>query len=195
MNRVPVLSLWLAASSAILYIALGPASEYLVYQREAVQAGDLGRLVTAHFSHSDGEHLAWNLIALIILGGLLERREGVRQLILYMLAGIISVNLYIVGPSQLMEYCGLSGILNTLLAGVLASYYRVPVLRKLVSVTAAAAVLKIIIEVSGNHALLTQTAWPSVPHAHLWGFAGGLILAAYLRRYGRSKPDGVNTPA
>ena len=195
MNRIPVLSLWLAASSAILYIALGPASEFLVYQREAVQAGELGRLATAHFSHSDGAHLAWNLIALLILGSLLELREGALRMMLFLLAGVFSVNLYIAGASQLTAYCGLSGVLNALLAGVLASYYREPALRKLVSLTAAAAVLKIFIEISGGHALLTQTAWPSVPHAHLWGFAGGLLLAACLHRYGKGKPARIGTPA
>ena len=195
MIRIPVLSLWLAASSAILYIALGPASEFLVYQREAVLAGDLGRLVSAHFAHADGNHLAWNLVALIILGGLLEHREGVGRFLLYLLAGIVSVNLFIAGQSQLAAYCGLSGVLNTLLAGVLASYYRVPALRNLVRATAAAAALKIAVEVTGDQALLIQTAWPSVPLAHLWGFSGGLLVAIVLHQYSRRRPDRTGIPA
>lgn len=176
LNRIPVLALMLAAATVALLIVFGPASDPLVYQRGGIQSGEIARLVTAHFIHSDNMHLTWNVIALLILGGLLEFREGPGSLMIYLLAGIFSVDIFLVGPSGLAAYCGLSGVLNTLLAGVLGSLYREPCLRTISLWVGAAATLKIIVEVVSNQALLTHTAWPAVPLSHLYGYAGGILL-------------------
>jgi hypothetical protein len=50
----------------------------------------------------------------------------------------------------------------------------------------ALAGLKIVLEIEAGQALLTKTAWSSVPTAHAAGFACGLMLAsATLRKWKR----------
>ncbi len=74
------------------------------------------------------------------------------------------------------RYCGLSGLLNSLLATgiyVLWRERRDPV----VLLVAAGAVAKITFEGLSGQAVFTYVAWPSVPIVHGVGFATGLIMA------------------
>jgi hypothetical protein len=43
------------------------------------------------------------------------------------------------------------------------------------------AAAKILVEINAGQALLTQTAWPSVPTVHAAGFLCGLVLAWVIR--------------
>ena len=46
----------------------------------------------------------------------------------------------------------------------------------LILLTGVGAVVKIFVEINAGQALLTQTAWPSVPTVHAAGFLCGLVL-------------------
>jgi predicted MFS family arabinose efflux permease len=85
-------------------------------------------------------------------------------------------------------YCGLSGILNSLLfVGLLQMWHdhRHP----LVALTAALALLKIAVEAASGQPLLTHTAWPSVPVVHAAGVLCGVVIAAVFRiSQGRQTP-------
>ena len=163
-----------AALAALLHLLLGPAHGGLVLSAQGVAAGELWRLATGHLVHTDAEHLLWNLGGLLTLGLLFERSLG-RRFFPLLLCGAGTIGAWLLWGSTLSAYCGLSGVLNTLLAAGLAAELRatgsvVPV------AVGVLAVGKIAVEASAGAALFTNTAWPPVPEAHAVGFLSGLVL-------------------
>jgi len=173
---LPWRSLLLAAAALAVYLILGPAPEAWVFDRVAIAGGDWWRLITGHWVHSDLTHACWDIAALLALGALFEEKLQWR-LPLALLAGTAGVDLWLWwAEPTLSYYCGLSGILNSLLVVGLAYLWR-DLRHPLILLTAVAAALKIIVEIHVGQALLTQTAWPSVPAVHAAGFLSGLLLA------------------
>lgn len=76
---------------------------------------------------------------------------------------------------ELERYCGMSGVLNTLLLFAFAALWRVATAPVLVAV-GTLSFAKILVEISAGQALLTNAAWESVPQAHLAGWLIGLVL-------------------
>ncbi len=173
-HRFPVITLITIMICTSAYLILGPASEHLLFDRQLVMDGELFRLLTAHFIHSDINHLLWNMAAMLLLGGLLEQK-GSGHVLTFIPIGIISVDLYVIYASDLVVFCGLSGVLNTLLIGALYVCATEFGLRWMAVTTALAAFAKIMFELSSQQALFTQTAWPSIPMTHLFGFVGGVF--------------------
>jgi rhomboid family GlyGly-CTERM serine protease len=159
---------------ALMAAALfGPAPSAWVFDAGLVGQGEWWRLVTGHWVHSDLEHAGWNIAALAVLGALFERRLGNGMLVALAL-GTLGVDAWLLtSPSAPDAYCGLSGILNSLLAAGLVALGRErphPVFL----LTGVAAAGKILVEMAVGGALLTDTTWPSVPQAHAMGFVCGL---------------------
>ncbi len=190
--RLPHFTLIMAFTSIGLFFVFGPASELLVYDREAIIHGEYWRLLSGHLVHSDGEHALWNILALLLIGTLLEQ-QGLHRIIKATGTGLITVNIWLIwGIPELTYYCGLSGILHTLLAVLLIELWR-----DLISVnrpecrfpvdknrkhTAIAIMLtgigilsKILVEIQLGQALFTDTAWPSLPNVHLAGVIGSVL--------------------
>ncbi len=170
----PWLTISLCVGSLLLFLVLGAASEALVYNRQALAQGEIWRLLTGHFVHCDFAHLGWNLAALLILGGLLEQRLGTRLL------GVVAISCLGVSSwlwfvkADLLLYCGLSGMLNGLLAVLLATLWqesRHPAL----PLVAVGVLLKIFIEAASQQAIFTHLSWAGVPGAHGAGLAAGVI--------------------
>jgi len=159
----------------------GPAAESLIFDRAAVADGQIWRLITAHFIHSDTNHLLWNLLGLFILGGLFERRLN-KLFPTAILLGVISVGIYLLYASGLDFYCGMSGILNTLLAAGLLQLILQNEHRLLAVLTLLAAIAKITVELTIGNALFTSTVWQAVPLAHMFGFVGGLCIYIFLKK-------------
>jgi len=173
---LPWRSFLLGAVALAAYLVLGPAPEAWVYDRAAIAGGEWWRLFTGHWVHSDLAHAGWDISALLLLGGLFEARLKWR-LPLALLAASMGVDAWLWwGDPWLNYYCGLSGILNGLLVLGLVFLWR-DMRHPLVLFTAAGAALKIIVELHTGQALLTQTAWPSVPAVHAVGYVCGLLLA------------------
>jgi rhomboid family GlyGly-CTERM serine protease len=164
----------LATLALTSYLFLGNAPEAWVFDRTAVAQGEWWRLITGHWMHSDSNHGFWNISALIFLGAILEKRlQG--KLVLILVIGTLGVDLWLWwSDPALGYYCGLSGILNTLLAvGLVQLWYELR--QPLVLVIGLVAIAKIVLEINAGQALLTQTAWPSVPETHAAGFLSGLV--------------------
>jgi rhomboid family GlyGly-CTERM serine protease len=165
----------LAILLAVLHV--GGVFEPLLLTRDGIAGGELWRLVTGHLVHSDGEHLAWNLATLLVLGcahEVLSRTSPARFCLALAAAGA-AVGTAVLLVTPLAAYCGLSGVLNTLFVLVLADVWRVTGSR-LVMLAGAADLAKIVVEAAAGRALFTATAWPPVPEAHLVGFAVGLAM-------------------
>lgn len=176
---LPWRAMVLTAIATTAYLALGSAPEGWVYDRTAIAAGEWWRLLTGHWVHSDPQHALWDIAALLIFGLLFEARLGWR-LPLALLLATAGVDAWLWwGQPDLQRYCGLSGILNGLLAAGLYQMWR-DLRHPVVLLAAAAAVLKILIEMQAGEALFTQTAWASIPMAHAAGFLTGMVWALVL---------------
>jgi len=158
-TTLPWRSFLLGTAAIAVYLILGAAPEAWVFDRAAIAHGEWWRLITGHWVHSDLTHAAWDIAALLLLGALFEARLRWR-LPLALVAASVGIDVWLWwGDPTLHYYCGLSGILNSLLiVGLLALWrdFRHP----LILFTAVA-----------------QTAWPSVPAVHAVGFLCGLVVA------------------
>jgi len=171
----PWRSLLLGTLAAGAWLVFGPAPEAWVYQRDAIAGGEWWRLLTGHWVHSDGSHACWDVGALLLLGVLFETRLGWR-LPLALLIGTVGVDAWLWwGAPDLLYYCGLSGILNTVLVLGLVELWR-ELRHPLLLVVLASAALKIGLELRLDGALLTRTAWPSVPAVHAVGYTTGWLF-------------------
>lgn len=174
-SRLPWLSLGLAGLMAALFAAFGPAPGAWVYDRVAIDQGEWWRLLSGHWMHSDSGHLTWNLGALLALGWIVEARNRV-ALLAGLLAGTLGVDLMLwLALPELSQYCGMSGVLNTVLLFALATLWRQATAPVLLA-TGALSLAKIVVEIWSGQALLASTAWTSIPQAHLAGWLIGLLL-------------------
>jgi rhomboid family GlyGly-CTERM serine protease len=174
-STLPWRCILLGAGAVAANLILGAAPEVWVFDRVAIAQGEWWRLATGHWVHSDLAHAGWDIAALLLLGALFEARLQWR-LPLALLIGTIGVDAWLWwGDPTLHYYCGLSGILNSLLIVGLLQLWR-DLRHPLVLFTGVGAVVKIIVEINAGQALLTQTAWPSVPTVHAAGFLCGLVL-------------------
>jgi rhomboid family GlyGly-CTERM serine protease len=180
--RVPWITAGLVALSIALYAIAGPAPERFVFDRHSIAAGELWRLVTGHWVHCDGGHALWNIAALALLGVLFERSLGWR-VVAVLAVGTITIDAWLWwAMPQLARYCGLSGILNALLAAGLVQAWR-ETRDPLLALVGAGAVIKIAVEAAAGAAVFTHTAWPSVPAVHAIGLvAGTLLIGVWIRQ-------------
>jgi rhomboid family GlyGly-CTERM serine protease len=172
---LPWRTLLLTGLALGLFLGFGAAPEAWVFDRAAIAQGEWWRLISGHWVHSDLEHAVWDIGALLVLGLLFEYRlKG--ELFGVLALGTLGIDLWLwyVAPS-ISYYCGLSGILNGLLALGLLRLWR-ETRHPLVWLTGLGAVVKIIWETALGGALLTTTAWPSLPEVHGVGFVCGLLF-------------------
>jgi rhomboid family GlyGly-CTERM serine protease len=171
---LPWRSILLSAGAVLAYLVLGPAPGAWVFDRAAIAQGEWWRLITGHWVHSDLAHAGWDITALLVLGVVFEVRLQWR-LPLALLIGTVGVDAWLWwGVPALRYYCGLSGILNSLLIVGLLQLWG-DLRHPLILLTAAGTVAKILVEINTGQAVLTQTAWPSVPTVHAAGFLCGLV--------------------
>jgi len=80
------------------------------YERKAVAAGEVWRLLTGHLTHWNIDHALWDILLFIVLGSVVERR-GRRRLLAIIITSalIISLGTYY-AESRIAIYRGLSGV-------------------------------------------------------------------------------------
>lgn len=173
-HTVPWVTVGLSLFTVLLYLFYDAAPEALIYDRFSIAQGEFWRLFSGHFVHCDTTHLGWNLAAFFILGGLLERRLGTGFLKVVGVSCLgVSGWLWFV-KSNLILYCGLSGMLNGLLAVLLFVLWR-ELKHPLLLIIGIMALLKITLETASGQAIFTDLSWASVPGAHGAGMAAGLL--------------------
>lgn len=157
---------------AVLLAQLSPAAhEALYFNIERLAGGEWHGLVSGHWIHADTQHLLWNVSALVLLGAIIEAYSR-RLLAISLLVGTLFVDLLLVSPlADVTRYCGLSGLLNTLLGVALYLFWRRTHSQTVVLV-GALSLLKIAIEIILSQSLFTNTSWPPFALAHLAGMAG-----------------------
>lgn len=161
----------LCVFSAAFMLLPEAIQEALYFDRSALVSGQVWSLISGHWIHADIQHLFWNIIGLIVLGSMLERRSP-WLLCSSLVTGMLFVDLLLLSPfSDLQRYCGLSGLLNTLLGVVIVCYWR-ETRSMAVALAALLCVGKVILEVYSGQALLTDISWPPYPLSHLIGLVG-----------------------
>ncbi len=170
----------LSLSIALLYFVFGTVPEALYFNAEQITRGELWRYMTGHLVHSDTQHLILNLAVFIILSALIEQHS---RLLLFtaLFTGIVFINLYLFSSNEVINYAGLSGVLNTLL--IMALYQQWQLHTKPLSLTGYFSTsiylissAKIMYKLYTRDSLFSHTLWPSLPQAHLVGFIAGTIL-------------------
>lgn len=169
------------ASSVAAALAGGRGQEVLRWDRDAIAAGELWRLVTGHLAHLGAAHLALNLAGLALVWILVGDRLKPLGWWLVVAFGIAVIDLgfWFLDPG-LAWYVGLSGLLHTLiLAGTTAGARTAP----LESLALGGLVLaKIVVEqlagpLPGSEA---TSGGPVVVNAHLYGAIAGLAAGGFV---------------
>ena len=187
-RSLPVLTLLLAAISVGVYLLPAGVTSALQFDRQALASGELWRLATAHLTHFDANHLAWDVGALLALGSICERASRSRTAITLGLASVtICVAVWVFQP-QFESYRGLSG-LDSALFGLFASSLiqqrrRAPVMLGVIALLGVLA--KSIFEMTtGTTAFALGIGYSPVPLAHLVGVASGIASAFITSRVNR----------
>ncbi len=173
-HRIPIRTLGLLLAVIGLYF-LGLDHSLLYFNASNIAQGEAWRIVTGHLMHSDTEHLFWNSLGLAVLGTMIERRSPALWWAA-LCAGIASVSILLMTPfAPLENYCGMSGMLNSLLLVAIWIEWRMT-RSWLVAAVACGSFAKVVIEISAGASLLTHISWPPYAWAHAAGLAGGLIV-------------------
>jgi rhomboid family GlyGly-CTERM serine protease len=106
----PWASLLLALPAVLLHLT-PPLTAWATFDRTAIAAGQLWRLLTGHWTHWSGEHLGWDLLVFAVVGAALELRGRRRAFVscTALSALLISGGVWVLQPGM-AEYRGLSGI-------------------------------------------------------------------------------------
>lgn len=160
------------------------AISLLQYDRDRVEAGELWRLLTSHWTHWSLEHLFWDTIVFIILLGWSLRLNPIRTGIMLGASSVaIPLGIYLF-QSELVYYRGLSGLDAALFAGVAIHLARTvmkkgsPLEQVLVPLLMAGLGFKIMFEAFTGQAIFVTHMAPDVvvvPLAHIIGAGIGFI--------------------
>lgn len=179
--------LWMSLALALICVALmllsADTQSWLYFDRNLITQGQIWRLISGHISHTDLEHLFWNVSALVVLSSIIEKSSR-WLLLLSLLLGIVTVDVLLLSPwAGINYYCGLSGALNSLLVVALWLIWK-QCRSRWVIVTAALCLGKIALEIGLNDTVISHISWPPYPLAHLAGAIGG-VLTLVLTNYSR----------
>jgi rhomboid family GlyGly-CTERM serine protease len=179
-RHIPVLTISLLIVLICLHWLVEDKTQ-LYFSAADIFQGEIWRLVSGHFMHADSQHLLWNCLGLAVLGTLLEYRS--RCVLMASLAiGIIIVSALLLTPwSQLNYYCGLSGVLNTLLLVALWLEWRLT-RSWLITLIACGSLAKVLVEVYQGTSIMTHISWPPYAWSHVAGLIGGVLVIWMLTR-------------
>jgi rhomboid family GlyGly-CTERM serine protease len=168
------------ALALLLGLAAGgePWRLALQYQRGAIAAGEWWRLATAHLVHLGARHVLLDGAGLVLLWILYARalRAGAWALALAGSALAIDAGLWWLSPG-VQWYVGLSGVLHGGWAAGAVGSWRED--RRLAATSLALLAIKLLAE-QLHRGGVAGSGLPVVVDAHLYGAAGGLVVALAL---------------
>ena len=149
------------------------ALQLLMWDREAINAGQWWRLLTAHLVHLDARHLLLNVFGLLLIVEMLCQTMAALDLISLLLTGGIGVSgLLWYLQASLQWYAGLSGVLYSLWAAGAALTWLSGRQR-----FAVCAWIALVAKLSlFNHSV---SSMPVVSIAHVYGAASGLMWVCF----------------
>ena len=184
-RRTPCASLFLAAAAGGIFLLPGLGGQ-LQYDRAAIAAGEIWRLVSGHWTHYSLDHFFWDILAFAATAVACERKSRARFLACVVIAALaISCAVWVLLPGMRI-YRGLSGIdsaLFTLLIADLWEDQRQTGQRRsqvLAASCLAAFLAKIAFELlTGRNVFVSglDAGTVGVPLAHLVGAGCGFVAA------------------
>jgi len=178
----------LPAGLVVLLVALHAAGPHLTealrYERQAVLAGEIWRLVTGHLVHADLPHLAWNLAGLLLVWFLFAGDYSAGQWLVILLASAVAIDLgFLFLERDLEWYVGFSGVLHGAMAAGLVAWLRAA-RDPLTVLVGTLFVAKLAWEHLYGALPFTAASMslPVIHAAHTYGAIGGALGALRLRR-------------
>ena len=162
---------------ALIALAQLPAIEpALFWQRDAIAHGEVWRLITGNFTHTNWPHMIMNTVALAIITFIFRAHLTALRLTTVLLSLSLFVGICLLG-SPMHNYAGLSGVLHGLFAW--GACRDIAAKDKLGYVMLAGIILKVLHEqIFGASALSANLIQARVAtEAHLAGLIGGVLLA------------------
>jgi rhomboid family GlyGly-CTERM serine protease len=152
----------------------------LRYDRTAIGAGQIWRLLTAHVVHLDLDHAALNSLGLVLMWALFARDYRPLQWLAIVLVSIVAIDIGLwLRDSTVAWYVGSSGALHGVMAaGTLAHLRRGDLDGWILAVFI---VVKLAYEQSAGALPFTDSHMGVIVNAHLYGTLGGVSIAACLR--------------
>lgn len=176
-----LLYLFLLATIAVLALLEPVSSTWLMFDRSAINSGQLWRLFSGHFVHLSPMHMFGNALGVILLGYIagkyLNNKLGVFLLAWCVL--VVGIGLY--GYADyLQRYVGLSGVLHGLLlvAPFVSKFYS----RRIACAFFVVIVSKVTWEQSSFYddmAMLNMIGGRVEANAHLLGVVAGIVFLIF----------------
>ncbi len=183
--RVPWLTLGFATLMVGLYL-LGPGPfELLLFDKTAIMQGEIWRFFTGHLVHCNLDHLFWDVLALSILGAVIETHSPKHLIPSFVLSCIAVGSWLMVTETKFATYCGLSGALNGLLVLAAVMMWKTTE-NNVFSFVLLGTIGKIIYELVFGHTIFTDLSLQAVPSSHAVGFVAGIIYLWVLSLKGRN---------
>jgi rhomboid family GlyGly-CTERM serine protease len=163
------------------------SSNWLMFDRAAIDEGQVWRLFSAHFVHLSATHMFGNAMGIVLLAYIAGRylNNSVGLLLLTWCVLVVGLGLYWYAD-YLQRYVGLSGVLHGLLlvAPFVSKFYS----RRIAGCFLVVIVAKVIWEQStfyDDMAMVGIIGGRVETNAHLLGTIAGLVflMAYYLKQY------------
>jgi len=196
----PLVTMGLGIVALVLFCG-GDMFSLLQYDRAAIGAGEVWRVITGHWLHWSFDHFLWCTITFLAIGSICENLSGKGYLATLAAASfIISLVCWLAAP-ELAYYRGLSGLASAIFMFAAVMMVRdawmVQDWRKVLlpAVAGLAFAGKVLFEfVTGSLLFVDSTGvFDPVPLAHLAGGGTGLLTAWIFRSEG--KRSGQEDPA
>jgi rhomboid family GlyGly-CTERM serine protease len=165
---------------ALLAVLEPQSSQWFMYDRQLIEAGQVWRLFTAHFVHLSLPHLAGNLMGVALLAYIAGRylNNALGLALLFWCVLVVGLGLFLYAD-YLQRYVGLSGVLHGLLlvAPFISRHYS----QRIAWVFLAIILIKVIWEQSplyDDMALHSTIGGRVEANAHLLGVLAGLLFLA-----------------
>ena len=195
-NRDSATLLWVVGPATLVVVllaAIGHSGGHdwlpaLQYERRALAAGQLWRLLTAHLVHLDAWHAVLNLAGLGLLTGLFPRSYTPLEWLAVAVASALAIDAGLwLGDPWVEWYVGLSGVLHGVLAAGAIAWWRAES-RTFAALLSLILTAKLAYEQTRG-ALPFSGSLPVVVDAHLYGAIGGAITAIAIIKLRRRSID------
>jgi rhomboid family GlyGly-CTERM serine protease len=182
-----LLYIFLLATIVLLALAEPISSQWLMFDRDAIDEGQIWRLFSAHFVHLSAAHLLGNALGVVLLayiaGRSLNNLIGILLLVWCLL--VVGIGLYEYA-GYLEYYVGLSGVLHGLL--LVAPFVSTAYSRRIAVCFLLVIVSKVAWEQSSFYddmSMVGLIGGRVEANAHLLGVIAGLLflLAYYVYSY------------
>lgn len=180
-SKFPVLTLLLVLGCLLMFL-LPTVSDFFLYDREKIFAGQWWRLLTGAGVHFSWSHLIYNVVILLIAGWLLEQESRARFVWLVLITPVLSGLYFLLFLPEMKSYAGLSSIVSAVAVFVcLINIIKTPEKKWLWILILILFAAKVIYEGIIQQAFFVSydsTIIQVVPSAHIIGAMVAIVMAA-----------------